>query len=525
MQQNFAPRQRIAAMAKTVDIRGMAMRTAALILAAAMLFALLPSRSPAADTENVRIAKAISNAYAEIVEQVGPAVVGIETEKVISNENFSGDESLDFERFFDMLPRGFGGPQLRRPSPDSGPREPRRSRGLGSGVIIDPKGYILTNNHVVADADSIKVELAFEKGKTHKAEIVGRDPNSDIAVIKLVDPPENLPIAKLGDSDAIKPGNIVIAIGAPLGFKQSVTTGIVSAKDRNLNEFYYERFIQTDAAINVGNSGGPLINLDGEVIGINTMISTGGGSGSIGIGFAIPMSQAKSVIKQLIEKGSVTRGFLGIVMNPDDPEVNKAFGTDGSGVLIVNVDPNGPAAKAGMQKNDLIVSFDGADVRNNEHLRYKVADTEPGTTVPVTVIRDGKRVNLNIKIEPQPEDMFSRARQGGKGGQSAPSSGGREEKSDALAMTVQNLSDTLRQRYNIPESVDAGVVVTKVESGSDAEDKRIVPGTVILEVDRKPVANVDEFRTVVDEAKGKDKVLVNVKNGDVARWIMVNLKK
>lgn len=302
--------------------------------------------SRAGDSENIRIAKALSNAFAEVVDSVGPAVVGIETEKNLRRPDADDDEDGGDEegpgddllrRFFDELPRDLGPRLRRRFSP--GPEMPRKSQGIGSGVVIDEEGHILTNNHVVAEADSIKVEFPDEKGKTYKAEIVGRDPNSDLAIVRLVNPPEKLTFAPLGDSDSLQPGNIVIAIGAPLGLKQTVTQGVVSAKGRSLGELAYERFIQTDASINPGNSGGPLVNLDGEVVGLNTMISTRGGGGSIGIGFAIPINQAKPVILQLIEKGSVTRGWLGIEMNPDAEEFSRAFGHDGSGVLVARIDP------------------------------------------------------------------------------------------------------------------------------------------------------------------------------------------
>ncbi|MDR1744525.1 MAG: trypsin-like peptidase domain-containing protein, partial [Planctomycetota bacterium] len=269
-------REKVAAATAARD-RFRALRLVFAILALAVLAGMFASRAMALDSENVRAAKALSNAYAEVVEHVAPAVVGIETEKVIkrSEGGMGGmggmpDNPMDFfERFFDLppgmrLPRGIPG---QPGSPEIDPGEDTRSTGIGSGVVIDAEGHILTNNHVVADADNITVEFAHEKGKTFKADIVGRDPNSDLAVIKLTELPSSLPVAVLGDSEQLKPGNIVLAIGSPLGFKQSVTSGIISAKERNLGELAYERFIQTDASINPGNSGGPLLNEYGQVIG------------------------------------------------------------------------------------------------------------------------------------------------------------------------------------------------------------------------------------------------------------------
>ncbi len=506
-------------------IDGLTRRLVVALAAILFLAMVLAPRVMAAESENLRIAKALSNAYAEVVDKVAPAVVGIETEKIIrrgGEDEGSGDDVLN--RFFDQLPDDFGPRLRRRPGPDAAPQ---KSQGIGSGVVIDREGHILTNNHVVADADTIKVEFANEKGKTYKATVVGRDPNSDLAVIKLADHPGDFPYAKLGDSDALKPGNIVIAIGSPLGFKQSVTQGVVSAKGRSLGELAYERFIQTDASINPGNSGGPLVNLDGEVVGLNTMISTSGGRGSIGIGFAIPINQAKSVINQLIEKGTVTRGWLGIEMNVEDAEIARELGqADGTGVLIVNVTPEGPAAKAGIRKGDLIVSFDNIAIRDNEHLRYLVADTEPGRDVPVVVLRDGERVKLSINIAAQPEDLYARARQGG--GRSGPGGNlekdGVEEVSSSLGLTVRNLDDATRQKYGISDKVTSGVVVTKVDETGEASEKGVRPGTVIMEMDRLPVKDVASFRKIMKDSAGKDKLLVNLRFGDVSRYMLFKLK-
>lgn len=494
----------------------------AAVAAALVAVVAYSSAARAADSENLRVAKALSAAYAEVVDLVGPAVVGIETEKELE-QDFEGPEELDmgdvFEQFFRFgpgAPRGFGDPRQRRESPR------RRIPSLGSGVIIDADGRILTNNHVVENAVSIKVELAGEKGKSYKAEVVGTDRNSDIAVIRLIDPPANLPVAKLGDSDLMKPGNLVMAIGSPMGFKQSVSMGVVSAVGRTLGEFAYERFIQTDAAINQGNSGGPLLNLDGEVIGINTIISTDGrGSGSIGIGFAIPTSLAKPVIDQLIEKGAVTRGYIGIEMNVDDPDISRELGHDGTGVLVVRVRDDGPAAKAGIRPRDLIIELNHSAIRDNDHLRTMVAETRPGTVLPCVVLRDGVRVALEVTIEAQPADMFVSARSGRSAG---PGQSTSEEESKDLGVSVQTLNESVRARYKISKDIEAGVVITKVDPASDAADKGLRPGVVITELNRTAITDVESFREALRAARGMEKVMLGIVYGDVARWIMVRLQ-
>jgi Do/DeqQ family serine protease len=430
-----------------------------------------------------------------------------------------GDNPFDlFERFF--------GPGMPGPRPNMPRRAPEedttRSTGIGSGVIIDAEGHILTNNHVVADADNIKVELAHEKGKTYKAEIVGTDPNSDLAVIKLTELPPNLPVAALGDSDDLKPGNIVLAIGSPLGFKQSVTQGILSAKDRNLNELAYERFIQTDASINPGNSGGPLVNLDGDVVGLNTMISTTSGrSGSIGIGFAIPINQAKSVVSQLIEKGSVTRGWLGIAMNPEDPEISKELGHDGTGVLVTEITPDGPAYKAGVRRGDLITSLDGIAIRDNDHLRYLVADMAPDRVIPLMVIRDGGKIELSLTIQAQPEDLYTSARHSNNG--DGDTLGGADEVSSSLGLSVRNLDAAMREKYGIAESVTEGEVVTEVDATGEAQNAGIRVGTVIIEMGNEPVVDVAAFRRILKESAGKDKIVVYLRYGEVSRYMSLKL--
>lgn len=514
----------LAVAAATVDTHRTGRLVVAIALAVALLATIFASRVQAGDSENIRTAKALSNAYAEVVGMVSPAVVGIETEKVIKRASqlsprlYNNEDPLDFfERFFD-IPRDSR--RQRTPTPRSDESETMRHSSVGTGIVIDQDGHILTNNHVVADADNIKVEFPSENGKSYKAEVVGRDPNSDLAVIKLTEKPAVLPVATLGDSDALQPGNIIIAIGSPLGFKQSVSTGVVSAKGRTLNELPFERFIQTDAAINRGNSGGPMVNLNGEVVGINTLISTSNG-GSMGIGFAIPINQAKIVLRQLIEKGSVTRGWLGIMMNQDDRDVSLELGHDGSGVVIAGIDPTGPAAKAGLQKMDVIVSFDGVDIKDNEHLRYLVADTAPDRDVPVVIIRNGERMEISLTLQAQPDDLYtntSRIRGGGG------SEGGQEEVNSSLGITVRNIDKAAREKYNISDQVTTGVVVTQVDENSEAREAGVRPGMILREMSREQVPDVTTFRRILKESAGKDKILLHLQAGEVGRYLVLNLK-
>lgn len=514
----------VTAVALDAPARGLGRLAVAIALAVAILATVFATRAIAAESEDLRIAKALSNAYAEVVEKVAPAVVGIETEKVvkISRRGFpgGGDPFELFEELFDMPREGL----RRRPTPRQDEEETRRSPGAGTGIVIDKEGHILTNYHVISDVDTIKVEFAHGNGgKIYKAEVIGRDPNSDLAVIKLLDPPADLPVANLGDSDALKPGNIILAIGSPFGYKQSVSTGIISAKDRTLGALAYERFIQTDAAINPGNSGGPMVNLDGEVVGINAIITSRGG-GSVGVGFAIPINQAKDVLKQLIDKGHVTRGWLGILMNADDPEVSRAMGHDGTGVVIAGTDPAGPAAKSGLRVGDLIVSFDGQAIKNNEHLRYMVAELVPEREVPVVIIRDGEKMDIAVNIEAQPEDLFAASRQitGGSGSDSM--DGGQAEVNSSLGLTVRNLDKETRERYRVSDNIVTGVVITKVDEDSEAREKGIRAGMIITEMDKTPVTDVASFRQVMKDTAGKEQILIYVQSGDRGTFKTLNLK-
>ena len=364
---------------------------------------------------------------------------------------------------------------------------------MGSGFIMSKEGYILTNNHVVEDADQIKVKLAG--GKEFEGKVVGRDPKTDLALVKIAGNSDLQPL-KLGNSDDLKVGNWVVAVGSPFGLEQTVTAGIVSAKGRVIGSGPYDNFIQTDASINPGNSGGPLINLQGEVVGINTAIVASGQ----GIGFAIPINMAKEIAPQLQKQGHVTRGLLGVAIQDVTPELAKSLGLkESKGALVSQVVPGGPADKAGIEQGDVIVSFDGRRVDDSKDLSRIVASTTVGKTVTVKLLRDGKEVERQAKVGEMEEENTAKT-----------------EKSPmhpSLGVTVQNLTPQVARELGLKNS--AGVVVTGVEPGSPAAEAMIQAGDVIQAVNRKPVKNVDDFVKIVEKAKegGGKSLLLLVQRG------------
>jgi len=473
------------------------------VFLAAVMFA---AWAPAAD--DLAVAKQLSNAYANLAEKVAPAVVSVTTATRVTGRAtvMMDDDDGNFFGFPPEIERFFreGTPQRQAPE-RAQPRE-RMRRGIGSGFLIDGEGRILTNAHVVKDADRIQVRFANDD-REYPAEMVGVDELSDLAVIRVLGAPRLPEPLALGDSDKLRIGNIVMAIGSPMGLHQSVSIGAVSAKGRVTRMTTYENYIQIDAAINPGNSGGPLVNLDGEVIGINTMISTASG-GFDGIGFAIPSNQAKAVSAQLVATGKVTRGWLGIVMNPADADLAEAMGfADGGGVLVADVTAGTPAEKAGLERGDVILAYDGRPVKDLQALRYFVADTAPGTEVTLSVLRGGERQAVKVTIEPQPENLFTR-RPGSRPGpaESARPDGG-VFAAEGFGIEVRNLTDGLRSRYELGAGVQ-GVIVSKVDAGSGAGEKGLMEGVVIAEVDGKPTHDVAAFRAAFDAAKGKDVLLV-----------------
>lgn len=390
------------------------------------------------------------------------------------------DFSEPFERFFGP------GPRQRQQ------QQPQRS--LGSGFVIDPAGYILTNNHVVENAEEIVVRLDNEQ--EHKATLVGKDPKTDLALLK-IEGVSGLTAVPLGDSDTLRVGEWVMAIGNPFGLDHSVTSGIVSAKGRFIGAGNYDDYIQTDAAINPGNSGGPLLNLRGEVVGINSAIFSRTG-GNIGIGFAIPVNLAKELVPQLRDKGKVTRGWLGVLIQKVTPEIAESLGLEQArGALVADVVASGPAAAAGVKVGDVIVEFDGHPVNESNELPMLVARTPLEKQVSLKILRDKAPMDLNVTIaELQDEDVQV-------------SGGGDSEK---LGLTVQTLTPEIAENLGVEET--KGVVVTAVESDSPAEEAGLRRGDVILEVNRAAVENADDYKGALKKVEKGKNVLFLVRRGD-----------
>ncbi len=437
-------------------------------------------------------------AFASVAKNASPAVVFIRVEKTVSQGPFlrhrSPFEDEFFKRFFGEPGPGF--PQFPQQ------QQKRQVQSQGSGFIITPDGYILTNNHVVGDADRVTVKLL--DGREFTAKTVGTDPPTDVAVIKI--DAEGLPVLALGDSDRIEVGEWVLALGNPFGLSHTLTAGIVSAKGRSsVGITDYEDFIQTDAAINPGNSGGPLIDLQGKVVGINTAIYSRNGGGYMGIGFAIPVNMAKNIYTQLIEHGNVTRGYLGVTIQDLTAELAKSFGlSDTRGVLVSQVMPDTPAEKAGMKQGDVIVSLDGKAVDTSASLRNEVAMTVPGTTMKVGVVRDGKNRTLNVKVEKMSEDMLTSSS---------------SEDMSSLGMSVATLTRDLAKQYGFEN--ESGVVVTGVDQGSAAARVGIRTGMLVKEVNRRPVKNVKEFEDALKK-NGKKPVLLFIKDDRGSHFVAID---
>jgi serine protease Do len=419
--------------------------------------------------------------FADLAHQVKPAVVNISTETTVK---IPGTPYGDFfHRFFNEMPeREF------------------RQQSLGSGFIVDKDGYIITNNHVVEKADEIKVTLA--DGRELGAKVIGRDPKTDLALIKISSAFKTLPTLVLGDSDKMRVGDWVLAIGNPFGLEHTVTQGIISATGRVIGSGPYDNFLQTDAPINPGNSGGPLVNLRGEVIGINSAITPTGQ----GIGFAIPANTAKLIIAQIREQGKVIRGWIGVSVQAITPEIAEAMGLKkNGGALVSDIVPGGPAHVAGIKKGDLIVEFDGKPLVKMSDLPRIVAEAPVGKTVDVKVIRNKKDLILSLTIAEQSEENLAL----------------QEKQEDSmLGVVVDNITDRWRSHFRIIET--EGVVVVNVLPGSPAENSGIAPGDVIKEINRTPVAGLAEFNEVMKKA-GKDKtVLFLVKRGARNFYITVH---
>jgi serine protease Do len=445
---------------------------------------------------------------APIIERLKPAVVNISTTTAQKNPHRGQRGPGQGQPFDDFFERYFG-----RPGPDEG--EEFRGHGLGSGFLISTEGYILTNNHVIENATDIKVRLSDDR--VLSAKVVGRDPATDVALIQLNNPPKSLPVAVLGDSDALRQGDFVLALGSPFGLLETATLGIVSAKNRSrINPGSpggtYDDYIQTDSAINPGNSGGPLYNLRGEVVGINTaIVSPQIGQG---IGFAVPINLAKSLLPQLREKGKVVRGYLGVSVGELTSELTDAFGLpkDTKGALVQQVVPKTPAAKGGVQEGDVIVALNGKPVATPSEVTRAVAMIPPGEKVNMTVLRKGQKKDLSFAVGTRPDEQAVAT-----GEQEEPEQGG--GKSPKLGVTLQPLTADIARQLGI--SGGQGVIVTDVAPGGPAEEAGLQRGDVIVSVNQQPVTAPDQVAAVVGKLKAGEKVLLRVRRGPNAFFVAV----
>ena len=451
-----------------------------------MIGLLLGSGLPMATAAKNAPVRMVPQNFSALAETVSPAVVHIRVVKTVKSEGpalgpFNRNPFGDNEQFRDFFSHRFG-PQ-RRPE--------FKQPGLGSGFIIDKAGYIVTNNHVVDGADSIKVILKDET--EYNAEVIGRDPVTDIALIK-IEAKHDLPSVPLGSSDNLKVGEWVTAIGSPFGLQYTVTAGIVSAKGRVIGSGPYDDFIQTDASINPGNSGGPLINMQGQVVGINTMIIAGGQ----GIGFAIPIDLAKGIITQLKTSGQVTRGWLGITIQDLKGQLAEYYGVSGkTGVLVASVVPGDPADQAGIQPKDIITKINGEVVTTSRDLTKLAAKLGVGDTANVTILRNGKSKTLEIQIGKRPMTMAST------------SESRQKEKQGEYGFKVTDLTPEIARRFNIEET--SGVIVVGVVPNSQADTAGVQQGDLIIEINHKDIGSVKDFKALIDQPNKADGINLLVK--------------
>jgi serine protease Do len=461
----------------------------------------------------------LSNSFADIIEKASPAVVKISMTRIIkASDQQQGGNPFMMDPFFQQF---FGGRGQMRP-------RDQREEGLGSGIIVSPSGYILTNNHVVEKAS--KLEVTLSDGRDFAGKVVGTDPQTDVAVVKIN--ADNLPVMPFANSDSARVGDLCFAIGDPFGQDHTVTMGIVSAKNRNLEMgTHIQNFIQTDASINPGNSGGALINARGELIGMNTMILTGGGGGfgsgeggNVGIGFAVPSNLAKGVMEQIEAHGKVSRGYLGAELGNVTQEMAPHLGLKNGeeGAYIASVTSNGPGAKAGLQSGDVVTGIDGKAVHNSDDLTMAVISHAPGSTVTLDVVRNGSPTKVNVTLGTRPTGI--------DWDQNNPNAKGNDNGSDQdnnapngnvteRGITVETLTPDLAQQVQGIQPGTKGVVVDSVDESSPAADS-VARGTVIIAVDRKPVTNAADFKRLMQEAAGKS-VMLTIKQGGANFFVVV----
>ena len=444
-----------------------------------------------------------ANGFATVLKPALPAVVNIHSSKVVKQR-----QGMPF--FNDPFFRQFFGDQFGQAKP-----QPQKEESLGSGVIVASDGTILTNNHVIDGASEIKVELSDKRD--FKAKLIGTDPKTDIAVLKI--DATGLPTMPLGDSSKIQVGDVVFAIGDPFGVGETATMGIVSAKGRQIGiegPHGYEDFIQTDAAINPGNSGGAMIDLRGDLVGINTAIETGGSEGNVGIGFAIPINMAKSIMDQLVAHGKVVRGSLGVYIENVDTAMAKQFGlSSAQGVLIGDVIPDTPASRAGLRRGDIILKVNGEPMNDRTQLSLKISEMAPGTTVHLEIWRDNKSMDVTATLS----DLAQQEAKEGDNGQGGENGSSESPSGSALAgVEVQNLTPDTASQLNLPSGTH-GVVITQVDPTSVAAEAGLQRGMVIQEVNHKPVSNISQYEQALASSPGTVLLLVN--NGGVTQYVTI----
>lgn len=466
-----------------------------LILLFITIFTIATAR--AATQEDVEILDRSAKAFARVVKDAKPAVVNIRVESSV-------EANPEFEQFFNhpFFERFFG-PEYRFQDPQ---RRKRQQFGAGSGFIINKDGHILTNNHVVEKAEKITVTLA--DNQQVDAKLIGTDPQSDVALIK-IDVEEDLPTIPLGNSSALEVGEWVIAIGNPFGLNQTVTVGVVSATGRSrvgINE--YENFIQTDAAINPGNSGGPLLNIHGEVVGINSALYSRTG-GYMGIGFAIPIDMVKSIEAQLQKHGKVTRGWLGVAIQDIDENLAESFGLDkAEGILVSETQADSPADEAGIKQGDILLKLEGIALKDVNDLRNKIALIIPGTEVSIQLVRDGKPMELQVKIGEQPADF-------GRIAQNKSISGSLS----TYGLAVQELTSELAEQLGYQGR--SGVIISEVEPGSAAEQSGLKPGQLIEEVNKLKITSLEDLQQAVQQSPDSSRVLLRVRSGQTSLYVVL----
>jgi serine protease Do len=480
---------------------------------------------PAAPVTQPAFARGAPESFADLAAKLLPAVVNVSSTQTITAKNGGpggpggqGPEmplfppGSPFEQFFkDFMNkdrRGGGG----------GEQAPRRAQSLGSGFIVDASGYVVTNNHVIDGADEVSITL--QDNTTLKAEIVGRDESGDIALLK-VKSDKPLPTVAFGDSAQSRVGDWVLAIGNPFGLGGTVTAGIVSARGRDIHQGQYDDFIQTDAAINRGNSGGPLFNMNGDVIGINTAIFSPSG-GSIGIGFAIPSNMAKNIVAQLKEFGHPRRGWLGVKIQQVTPDIAESLGLkDPSGAMVAGTTEGGPAEKSKLRAGDIILKFDGQDIKEMHNLPRIVADTQVGKEVPVVVWRDGAEVTVQTVLAERPADTQLASAEKGR-----PNDGGNTTDLTGMGMKVAPLTRDLMDRFQLNDT-QKGVVITDVSPNSPAAERNLKPGDVIMEVQQTPVASPADIQKRIEAARKADRkfVLMLIQREGSVQYVPMPLTK